>query len=170
MGLPFGGEAAPYWNGGGKTAIEILEGTHGMASFDPVSALIGGALIGIAAALLMGLSGRIAGISGIVAGLIEPAARDWGWRLAFVAGLIAAPLIALLAGHRLPAPEMPESVLLIALSGVLVGFGSRLGSGCTSGHGVCGLARLSRRSIVATATFMLAAAIVVAITHHGIGQ
>lgn len=139
-----------------------------MAAFDPVSALIGGALIGLAASLLMLLNGRIAGISGIVAGLIEPASRDWGWRLAFVAGLVAAPLLALLAGHRLPAPEMPESVILIALSGVLVGFGSRLGSGCTSGHGVCGLARLSRRSLAATAVFILTAMIVVAIARHGI--
>lgn len=140
-----------------------------MAAFDPVSALIGGALIGIAATLLMLLNGRVAGISGIVAGLIEPASRDWGWRLAFVAGLLAAPLIAFLAGHPLPAPEMPESVLLIALSGVLVGFGSRLANGCTSGHGVCGMARLSRRSIIATAIFMLTAATVVAIARHGIG-
>jgi uncharacterized membrane protein YedE/YeeE len=140
-----------------------------MAAFDPISALIGGALIGLAATLLMLLIGRIAGVSGIVAGLIEPASRDLGWRLAFVAGLVAAPLVALLAGHRLPAPEMPESVLLIALSGVLVGFGSRLGNGCTSGHGVCGLARLSRRSLVATAIFMLTAAIVVALARHGMG-
>jgi uncharacterized membrane protein YedE/YeeE len=140
-----------------------------MAAFDPVSALIGGALIGLAASLLMFANGRIAGISGIVAGLIEPATREWGWRLAFTAGLIAAPLLAWLAGHRLPTPEMPESVLLVPLSGLLVGFGSRLANGCTSGHGVCGIARLSRRSLAATAIFMLTAIMVVAIVRHGIG-
>ncbi len=139
-----------------------------MASFDPVLALTGGALIGVAATLLMLFTGRIAGISGIVAGLIEPASRDMGWRLAFVAGLIAAPAAAYLIGYRLPAPEMPESVLLIALSGLLVGFGTRLANGCTSGHGVCGIARLSRRSIAATIIFMVSAIIVVAITHHGL--
>jgi uncharacterized membrane protein YedE/YeeE len=141
-----------------------------MASFDPITALGGGALIGLAATLLMLFMGRIAGISGIVAGLIEPASRDFPWRLAFVAGLLATPLCAWLIGYRLPAPELPESVLLIAVSGLLVGFGSRLGNGCTSGHGVCGIARLSKRSIVATIVFMVSAMIVVAITRHGLAQ
>lgn len=140
-----------------------------MTAFDPFSALAGGVLIGLAAVLLMFLLGRIAGVSGIAAGVLDPATGDKGWRLAFIAGLVAAPLVARLAGHPLPAPELPESGLFVALAGLLVGFGSRLGSGCTSGHGVCGMARLSPRSIAATVVFMLTAAIVVAVTHHGAG-
>lgn len=137
-------------------------------NFDIATALGGGALIGLAAVMLMALTGRIAGISGIAAGLIEPASHDFGWRLAFILGLIAAPVIGFFAGHPLPSPELPESVIVIALSGLLVGFGTRLANGCTSGHGVCGIARLSRRSIVATLVFMITAAIVVALTHHGL--
>lgn len=140
-----------------------------MAAFDPVSALAGGALIGLAAVLLMLLLGRVAGISGIFAGLIDPVANDRGWRIAFVAGLIVAPLIAALAGHRLPAPDLPESAIVVVIAGLLVGFGSRLGSGCTSGHGVCGIARLSPRSIVATLVFMATAIAVVALLRHGVG-
>jgi len=138
-----------------------------MAPFDPVSAAIGGALIGLAATLLMLLTGRIAGISGILGDLVDLAGGDRTWRLAFVAGLIAAPLLLAAAGLRLRAPAMPGwTVILIA--GLLVGFGTRLGSGCTSGHGICGIARLSPRSMVATLTFMAVAIIVVAITHHAI--
>ncbi len=140
-----------------------------MVSFDPVSALAGGALIGLAAVLLMVALGNIAGISGIMAGAIDPAAPDRGWRIAFVAGLVAAPVLFALAGHPLPFPELPESPSLIAVAGLLVGFGSRLGSGCTSGHGVCGIARLSPRSIAATIVFMAVAAFVVALTHHAAG-
>jgi uncharacterized membrane protein YedE/YeeE len=137
-----------------------------MAAFDPVSALLGGALIGLASVLLMLLTGRIAGISGIFAGLIAAGPGDRGWRLAFVAGLIAAPLVAALV-HPLPMPRMPDSWWLIAGAGLLVGFGARLGGGCTSGHGVCGIARLSARSLAATAIFMAAAALVVAVMRHG---
>lgn len=140
-----------------------------MTAFDPFSALAGGVLIGLATVLLMFLLGRIAGVSGIAAGVVDPATGDKGWRLAFIAGLVATPLIARLAGHPLPTPELPESGLFVALAGLLVGFGSRLGSGCTSGHGVCGMARLSPRSIAATVVFMLTAAIVVAVTRHGAG-
>jgi hypothetical protein len=140
-----------------------------MASFDPVSALVGGALIGLAAALLMLLSGRIAGISGILGGLFVPGGSDKGWRIAFIAGLIAAPLAAGAAGYRLPAPQMPDSWVTIAIAGLLVGFGTRLGGGCTSGHGVCGIARLSWRSLAATIVFIAVAIAVVSLTRHVIG-
>jgi uncharacterized protein len=140
-----------------------------MANFTPLSAAIGGALIGLAAVLLMLFNGRIAGISGIVDGLINPRTADRLWRLAFVAGLIAAPLVAALAGHAVPMPQLPGSTITIAVAGLLVGFGTRLGSGCTSGHGICGIARLSPRSIVATLVFMVAAIAVVAVTRHVIG-
>ena len=140
-----------------------------MAAFDPVSALLGGCLIGIASALLMVLTGRVAGISGILGGALSMATGDKAWRLAFLVGLVGAPVLMGLIGRPLPEPEMPASWLLIAASGLLVGFGTRLGGGCTSGHGVCGMARLSRRSIVATLVFMASAVIVVAIVRHGMG-
>ena len=134
-----------------------------MANFTPVSAAIGGALIGLAAVLLMLFTGRIAGISGIAGGLFNPRTDDRLWRLAFIAGLIAAPLAAALVGHAVPMPQMPASMITIAVAGLLVGFGTRLGNGCTSGHGICGIARLSPRSIAATVVFMVAAIIVVAL-------
>ena len=140
-----------------------------MANFTPVSAAIGGALIGLAAVLLMLFTGRIAGISGIAGGLFNPRTDDRLWRLAFIAGLIAAPLAAALVGHAVPMPQMPGSMITIAVAGLLVGFGTRLGNGCTSGHGICGIARLSPRSIAATLVFMVAAIVVVALTHHVIG-
>lgn len=141
-----------------------------MHNFTPLSGLLGGALIGVAASALMLLTGRIAGISGIFGGLIAPDSNDRTWRLAFIAGLIAAPLMATVAlGIPLPTPTMPASLILIAIAGLLVGFGSRMGGGCTSGHGVCGIARLSARSLVATAIFMAAAIITVAIVRHAIG-
>lgn len=140
-----------------------------MANFTPVSAAIGGVLIGLSAVLLMMFTGRIAGVSGIVAGLINPQTSDRSWRAAFVAGLIAAPIAAMLVGYGVPKPQMPESYITIIVGGLLIGFGSRLGSGCTSGHGICGIARLSQRSIVATGVFMVAAIIVVALTHHVVG-
>jgi uncharacterized protein len=140
-----------------------------MAPFDPVSAAVGGALIGLAAALLMLLTGRIAGISGILGECLALTGSDKGWRIAFIAGLIIAPLISGLAGHPLPLPQMPESYLLIAAAGLLVGFGTRLAGGCTSGHGVCGIARLSPRSITATVVFMVAAMVIVFIIRHVIG-
>jgi uncharacterized protein len=139
-----------------------------MAPFDPISALAGGVLIGLASVLLMLLTGRIAGISGILGGVFAASANDRDWRLAFIAGLILAPLLSGLAGYSLPLPEMPDSWALIALAGLLVGLGSRLGGGCTSGHGVCGLARFSPRSVAATIIFMLTAVVVVAVMRHGI--
>jgi uncharacterized membrane protein YedE/YeeE len=138
-----------------------------MAPFDPVSALLGGGLIGLASVLLMLLIGRIAGISGILGGTLAMSAGDKVWRLAFIAGIIIAPIVIGLFGYPLPEPQMPASWLLVAAAGVLVGFGARYGGGCTSGHGVCGIARLSARSIVATAIFMVSAIIVVAITRYG---
>jgi uncharacterized membrane protein YedE/YeeE len=140
-----------------------------MTAFDPLTALVGGALIGLAAALLMLSIGRIAGISGIFAGCIAFVGGDRGWRAAFVAGLVAAPLLSMLAGYRIAMPEMPASWAVIVIAGLLVGVGTRIGGGCTSGHGVCGLARLSARSVAATVIFMVTAAIVVAVTRHVIG-
>jgi uncharacterized protein len=140
-----------------------------MAHFTPISAAIGGALIGLSAVLLMLLNGRIAGITGIAAGLLDPLSTDRGWRATFIVGLIAAPLSAVLLGFTVPIPQMPTSYVTIAVAGLLVGFGTRLSNGCTSGHGICGIARLSPRSIVATAIFMVAAIGVVAATRHVIG-
>jgi uncharacterized protein len=140
-----------------------------MANFTPVSAAIGGALIGLSAVLLMLFNGRIAGITGIAAGIFDPLSSDRTWRATFIVGLIAAPLSALLLGFRLPIPEMPTSYVTITVAGLLVGFGTRLSNGCTSGHGICGIARLSLRSIVATGIFMIAAIAVVAVTRHVVG-
>jgi uncharacterized membrane protein YedE/YeeE len=132
-----------------------------MAPFDPVSALIGGALIGVAAVLLMLLNGRIAGVSGILGEALT--GEDRGWRLAFLVGLVVAPLLLGAVGQPLPTPRMPPSLAIVIAAGLLVGFGTRLGGGCTSGHGVCGIARLSPRSIAATLVFMATAMVVVPI-------
>ena len=140
-----------------------------MSSFDPMSALLGGALIGLASVLLMMLTGRIAGISGILGGCLTVSAGDWLWRFAFIVGLVLAPVASGLLGYPLPTPRMPASWVMIVIAGLLVGFGTRLGGGCTSGHGVCGIARLSARSIVATAIFMASAIVVVAIMRHNLG-
>src|SRR3954470_9042743 len=139
-----------------------------MANFTPLSAAIGGALIGLSSVLLMLLAGRIAGISGIFGGLLGPA-DDRGWRIAFIAGLILAPLIAGAIGYPMPTPKLPSSWTIIIAAGLLVGFGTRLGGGCTSGHGICGIARLSARSIAATVIFMLTALATVAVTRHLFG-
>ena len=140
-----------------------------MTSFDPISALFGGALIGLASVLLMMLTGRIAGISGILGGCLTLVSGDKVWRLAFVAGLILAPVASSFLGYPLPTPQMPTSWVMIVTGGLLIGFGARLGGGCTSGHGVCGIARISTRSIVATAIFMASAIVVVAMMRHGFG-
>jgi uncharacterized protein len=140
-----------------------------MHNLTPLSGLFGGALIGLAATMLMMLTGRLAGVSGILGGLLQVNPADAGWRIAFIAGLIATPLLAALAGAPLPRPAMTSSLALLVAGGLLVGFGSRMGNGCTSGHGVCGFARLSTRSITATIIFMIAAFIMVAIVRHGWG-
>jgi uncharacterized membrane protein YedE/YeeE len=137
-----------------------------MANFTPISAAVGGGLIGLSAVLLMLLTGRIAGISGILGGLLNPRNGEIGWRVAFIAGLILAPLIAARLGYAMPSPQMPASWTVIVGAGLLVGFGTRLAGGCTSGHGICGMARLSARSIAATVTFMVVAITTVAVTRH----
>jgi uncharacterized membrane protein YedE/YeeE len=134
-------------------------------------ALAGGLLIGLGAVVLMALAGRIAGISGILAAVLPPAAaggREAGWRWTFLAGLLVGPLLAgWLGGHALvAAPAAPLPVLAVA--GLLVGLGTGLGGGCTSGHGICGLARLSPRSLAATATFMATAMLTVFVVRHGL--
>lgn len=140
-----------------------------MHDFTPVSAAIGGALIGLAAALLLLLNGRIAGIAGIAGGLLPPRARDIAWRLLFIAGLVLGAL-----AHRLytGAPigfAEAQPLGWYAVAGLLVGFGTRLGSGCTSGHGICGLARLSPRSIVSVCVFMASAMLTVFVMRHVLG-
>jgi uncharacterized membrane protein YedE/YeeE len=140
-----------------------------MANFTPLSAAIGGALIGLSAVLLMLLAGRVAGVSGIAAGILGIGSTDRDWRIAFIAGLILAPVVAMLAGYAVPVPAMPASWVVVIVAGLLVGFGARLGGGCTSGHGICGIARLSTRSIVATMVFMGTAVVTVALTRHVIG-
>lgn len=138
-----------------------------------LQAAAGGALIGAAAVLLMALNGRIAGVSGIVAGVMAPlrgeGRADLSWRAAFVGGLAAAPLIVSLLRGELLSVTTPHPVWMTALGGLLVGYGTRLGSGCTSGHGVCGVARLSKRSFAATGLFMAAGIATVFIVHRFFG-
>lgn len=135
------------------------------AQFTPWAALAGGILIGLASIALVLLLGRIAGISGIVAGLLRPRKGDLGWRIAFVGGLLAAPFIYSLA-NTLPALQIDAGAPLLAAAGLLVGIGTRYGSGCTSGHGVCGLSRFSPRSLVATLAFMAAGFATVFLLRH----
>jgi len=140
-----------------------------MAPFDPVTAILGGLLIGMAATLLLWLNGRIAGISSIFGDVFDAGGAERGWRILFLAGLIVAPFLLAAVGHVMPEPGMPPSWLVIAAGGLFVGVGTRLSGGCTSGHGICGLARLSPRSLVATAVFMATAIVVVAIVRHAPG-
>ncbi len=121
--------------------------------FTPWASLAGGLLLGLASALFILLNGRVLGISGILGGLLRPRAGDAGWRLAFVAGLLAAPAVWSLFAAPV-APRIEAGPALLVVAGLLVGWGTRYGSGCTSGHGVCGLSRLSPRSLVATLAFM----------------
>lgn len=137
-------------------------------SFSPGAALAGGVLIGLATAMFLLLNGRIAGVSGILAGLLKPAKSDVGWRIAFVLGLLGAPTAYLLGGH-VPQPQIDASWSTLVVAGILVGIGTRYGSGCTSGHGVCGLSRLSPRSFVATITFMGAGFATVFVVRHVLG-
>ena len=139
-----------------------------MENFTPLSGLIGGLLIGWASALLLLLNGRISGISGIVGGLLAPKAADAGWRVVFVAGLLLGAFVYMLAtGGTIPV-RIEASLPVLVAAGLLVGFGTRLGSGCTSGHGLCGVARLSRRSIVATSVFFGVAMLTVFLTRHAL--
>jgi hypothetical protein len=138
------------------------------SAFTPWSAAIGGVVIGIAAALLVLVNGRVAGISGIVGGMLSPRAGDFAWRLAFVAGLLVAPL-AYAAVAALPPITIEAGYPILIAAGLLVGVGTRFAGGCTSGHGVCGLSRLSPRSLVATLSFMAAGFITVFVVRHAIG-
>jgi uncharacterized membrane protein YedE/YeeE len=135
-------------------------------SFTPIPSLLGGMMLGLAATLYVLLHGRILGISGIVSGLVHPKKEDWSWRLAFIIGLITAPFLAALFFGILPVIEVDASWLTVIIAGLLVGFGVQYGSGCTSGHGICGLSRLSPRSLVATLSFMTAGFLVVFIIRH----
>ena len=140
-----------------------------MTEFSPVSAAIGGALIGLSAVVLMALNGRIAGISGLFSGAFFSEAGDRAWRGFFLIGLVAAPVIYTLSSNTQPEFEITSSFPVIIVAGLLVGFGTRLGSGCTSGHGVCGMSRLSLRSMAAVALFMASGAITVAIARLAMG-
>jgi uncharacterized protein len=132
----------------------------------PISGLIGGLLIGLATTLMLLLNGRIAGVSGIVGGLLTRKGSEVGWRAMFVAGLLLGAFVYMLAtGGALPV-RIEASLPIVVVAGLLVGFGTRLGSGCTSGHGVSGLARFSKRSIVATSVFTGAGIVTVYLTHH----
>jgi uncharacterized membrane protein YedE/YeeE len=138
-------------------------------NFTPWSALAGGALIGISAALFILMNGRIAGITGIIGGLFRPVMHDVGWRIAFTIGLIIAPIVWLLFA-QLPEIHIEANEGLLIVAGLIVGFGARYGSGCTSGHGVCGISRLSPRSIVATLAFMGSGFLTVFVMRHLLGM
>lgn len=140
-----------------------------MTSFTPFEAILGGSLIGLASVLLMAFHGRIAGMTGILAGVLPPFQADWAWRASFLVGAIVAPIV-LSAATGQPVPfDNPVSIWAVIIGGVIVGIGVNFGSGCTSGHGVCGMARLSLRSIVATITFMLFTFITVYVVRHIFG-
>lgn len=142
----------------------MIDWTH----FTPWASLAGGVLIGLAAVLLVLFNGRIAGISGILGGLLQWPQGDIGWRIAFLFGLIAAPL-AYAFFAPLPAVQVDAGTATLVIAGLLVGIGTRYGAGCTSGHGVCGLSRLSPRSLVATLAFMAAGFVTVFVVRHFIG-
>ncbi|EKO3519811.1 YeeE/YedE family protein [Vibrio fluvialis] len=132
----------------------------------PWESLLGGVLLGISATVMLLMNGKIAGISGILTGLLTPKSRDFAWRLLFAVGMVSGGVLGVLAfGSHIPT-EFDSSTLLLAVAGLLVGIGTRLGNGCTSGHGICGIGRLSKRSIVATCVFMVVAAITVFVRLH----
>lgn len=138
-----------------------------ITQFTPIASLAGGALIGFASVLLMAFTGRIAGVSGIAARLFPPYSDvAFAGRMAFIVGLVAAPLITLLATGHVPSQTIQAGGMPLIIAGLLVGFGSVWGNGCTSGHGVCGLSRLSMRSFVATSIFMTTAGVTVFVTRH----
>ena len=140
-----------------------------MENFTPLNAVMGGLLIGIAATLMLWTSGRIAGISGILTGVLLPNKTDTPWKAIFLAGLLLGPIGTILISGRELDISVQATPLLSIIAGLLVGFGTRLGSGCTSGHGICGIARFSRRSFLATAVFMGCAIVTVFITKHILG-
>ena len=145
-----------------------------MTEFTPLASALGGALIGLSAVLLMAMNGRIAGISGITSGVLPPwsekiSGDDLWWRLAFIVGLLLAPLLVQGFTGEPVVQSVSSNVPLMVVAGLITGFGSVYGGGCTSGHGVCGISRLSTRSLVATGTFMATAFVTVLITRHVIG-
>ena len=141
--------------------------TVDLIHFTPLASLAGGLLIGLAASIFILVHGRIMGVSGILGGIMAPLSGDIDWRIAFLLGLVSVPLGAALLGVQLPV-QIDSSVSQLMAGGLLVGFGATIGSGCTSGHGVCGIARLSPRSLVATGVFMATGVLTVYLTHHGV--
>lgn len=139
-----------------------------MENFTPLSALAGGALMGLGAVVLLGLTGRIAGISGIIGGLLPPGRGEALWRLAFLVGLVGGGAIYRTLGGPLQVMQFSMSTFMIVLGGLLVGFGAGLGGGCTAGHGVCGVARVSKRSLSAVAVFILTAGLTVFVIRHAL--
>lgn len=140
-----------------------------MENFTPYSALLGGALIGTAATLLLWVNGRITGISGILGGVLFPAQTDALWRVLFIAGLLSGALVYTVVNGSPIDLQIQTTPVLTIVAGFLVGFGTRLGSGCTSGHGICGIARVSKRSFAATAVFMGTAIATVFLVRHVLG-
>lgn len=140
-----------------------------MENFTPLYSTLGGALIGLAAASMLAFNGRIAGISGITGGILRPLSGDIAWRVAFLLGLLAGGFGMYLQQPELFAMTIERSSWALAAAGVLVGVGTQMGSGCTSGHGVCGISRFSKRSMAATGTFMLTGAIAVFVVNHLLG-
>ncbi|MBY4892888.1 hypothetical protein A8B78_07800 [Jannaschia sp. EhC01] len=138
--------------------------------FTPWISLLGGVLIGLGATLLMLFHGRVMGATGILAGLVYPASKsDFAWRAATVAGMVTGPLVVLAISGAMPAVQVPVSTVMLLVGGLIVGVGVTFGGGCTSGHGVCGMARLSPRSIVATGTFMVVTLATVYVVRHVFG-
>jgi len=139
-------------------------------TFTPVSAALGGAMIGLATVMLMALRGNVFGATGILAGFLSPlSSGDWAWRAAVIAGMVTGPLIYFAFAGEMPAIEVPVAPWMVMAGGFLVGLGVTFGSGCTSGHGVCGLARAARRSVVATVVFMVATTLTVFLVRHVFG-
>lgn len=146
-----------------RATLEIL-----LTEFTPLMSFAGGLLIGLSALLLMLTWGRIAGMTAIIGGILPPLGRDWSWKAAFLAGAILAPLALSLTGYQVEY-SVPVSTTALIIGGLIAGIGVTFGSGCTSGHGICGMARLSRRSIAATVTFMVFAIATVFLIRHVLG-
>lgn len=139
-----------------------------MTEFTPYLSLIGGVLIGLGAVIFMAANGRIAGMTGILTGVLPPVSKDWAVRAAFLAGAVVAPMIYVALGNEIPF-SVPPSALMLVLGGFLVGLGVFFGGGCTSGHGVCGMARFSVRSFIATLSFMVTTFVTVFVIRHMLG-
>lgn len=140
-----------------------------MEHFTPVASLLGGMLIGLSASLLLLCNGKIAGISGILGGILTPVQKDTSWRILFMSGLLAGGVLLRLVSPQVFTVEISRSTTILILAGLCVGFGTRLGNGCTSGHGVCGLSRFSQRSLVATITFIVTGMLTVFVVNHLFG-